>query len=579
MNNIQKSAVLLLLPLAAWAAPTATQTLTLKPGWNVVYAEVAPEGSVDGIFSSWPTDSVGLYEPSKLLATAQFSAEDETLGLVDPPFATWKRGYPELSDALRLAAGTVLVFFGTNAQNEVTTLEGVPAAPRIKWHASGTNDLYNYVGFSLQEGAKVLPRDYLDGFGGEPVANRTLYRVFGTSKDAPPQLVKISGTTKVSDGEVLAMPSSIVSGWSGTLFVSPATGLDYGAEEVLQSLSIRNDGAAARTVRIELAVPSNADEMDVALPWTSLHFRDADRIATDASWTNSIGAFVGARLLAAGETWNLQVGLDRRTLENEVYGKSFGAILRITDADGVSKMRVEVPLQGVTSGGTAAATAWPGGLWVADVALDKVKAPGESAATEAGGTLKLRLPLHIGSDGRIRLLQRVVAAGETDADGHWDYRLYGGAATPPPTARSFLRISAVCLPTETPVVEAAAGSTLASGKAQFRFTVAGDGATSLLRHPLHPQHDGLRWDFKTPAPSGDDWANYKYDVKPETFSVESAISLTLDFDGGQAAWNPERSVTGTCEWSLSGLRHEGPVVVSGPMSLTRVSPKAEIVLE
>ena len=78
MNSIQKSAILLLLPLAAWAAPMATQTLTLKPGWNVVYAEVAPEGSVDGVFSSWPTDSVGLYEPSKLLSTAQFSAEGET---------------------------------------------------------------------------------------------------------------------------------------------------------------------------------------------------------------------------------------------------------------------------------------------------------------------------------------------------------------------------------------------------------------------------------------------------------------------------------------------------------------------
>ena len=150
MNTIRKSAILLLLPLAAWAAPTTTQTLILKPGWNAVFAEVAPEGPVDGIFSSWPTDSVGLYEPSKLLATAQFSAEGETLGLADPPFATWKRGYPELSDALRLAAGTVLVFFGTNAANEVATLEGVPAAPRIKWHASGTNDLYNYVGFSLQ---------------------------------------------------------------------------------------------------------------------------------------------------------------------------------------------------------------------------------------------------------------------------------------------------------------------------------------------------------------------------------------------------------------------------------------------
>lgn len=578
MNIIRKSAALLLLPMAAWAAPQTTQTLLLKPGWNAIYAEVSPEVPIDDVFSSWPTDSVGLYDPSKLLATAQFSAEGETLGLAAAPFATWKRGYPEASDAVRLAAGTVLVYFGTNSAPVPKTLEGVPAAPRHKWHVSGPDALYNYVGFSLGEGRKVAPADYLDGFGGEYVANRTFYRIFGTSRDESPQLVKVSASTQVSDGDVLAMPSDIVSAWSGTLFVAPAAGLDYDSEEVLQTLTVRNDGTEPRTVRIELKEPSNPQE--VALPWTSLHFRDAENALTNAAWTVPAGSLVGEKRLAAGETWTLQAGLDRRTLQSEVYGKSFGAILRISDEDGGSMMRVEVPLVGTTSGGTAAGRAWPGGLWIGDVALDKVKAPGESEATEAGGTLKLRLPLHVDSTGKIRLLQRVVAAGQTDEDGTWDYRLYAGSATPPPTARSFMRISAVCLPTEVPVVEAVAGeSNIALGRAKFRFAVAGDGSTSLLRHPLHPQHDGLRWDFRTPAPSGDDWSNYKYDVKPETFSVESEILLTLDFDGGEAAWNPERTVTGTCEWSLAGLRHEGPVVVSGRMTLTRIAPKSEIVLE
>ena len=141
-----------------------------------------------------------------------------------------------------------------------------------------------------------------------------------------------------------------------------------------------------------------------------------------------------------------------------------------------------------------------------------------------------------------------------------------------------MRLSSVVLPTETPVVEADAGGSLRDG-ATFRFTVAADGATSLLRHPLHPQHDGLRWDFKTPAPSGDDLDNYKLDVKPETFSVSCRIDLAVSLDGGEAVWNPEATKSGTCRWTFSNLMRQGDVVISGPMSLTRVSPLAELVLE
>ena len=571
-------AALLLLPLAAEAVPMVTQNLTLRPGWNAVYAEVSPTGTLDSVFSSWPTDSVGLYDPSRLLTTAQFSAEDETQGLIAAPFANWKRGYPEASDAQRLTAGTVLIYFGTNTVNVVTSLVGVPAAPRLKWHASGTSGLYNYVGFSLQSGEKISPSDYFDGFGGQSSANRTFYRIFGTSKAQSPKLVAFTDSTKVSDGDVLAMPSTIVSAWSGALFVSPMNGLDFGAEGVQCTLKVRNDATTERTVRIAL-VDDAANRPDFTLSYSSLYVRDVESITpTNAAWTACTGAVLAEKLLPAGQTWQLQVGLDRRTIPDEIAGQSFGMILRITDVDGGSKMRVDVPLQGQTSGGTATATAWPGGLWVGEVALCRVKGPGDEMASRTGGTLKLRLPIHVDANGKIRLLQRVVAAGEIDADGNWDYRLYGGAATPPATAKNFFRISAVCLPTEIPVVEAEE-SNLASGRAKFTFTVAGDGATSLLRHPYHPQHDGLKWDFKTAAPSGDDWQNYKYDVKPETFSVKSEITFALDFNGGETSWNPEKVLSGTCEWSLSGLRHEGDLVVSGPMTLKRVSPKAEIAVE
>jgi hypothetical protein len=100
-----------------------------------------------------------------------------------------------------------------------------------------------------------------------------------------------------------------------------------------------------------------------------------------------------------------------------------------------------------------------------------------------------------------------------------------------------------------------------------------------LRHPLHPRHDGLDWDFKTAAPSGDNLDNYKYNKKPETFSVQNKIVLSLDVNGGEASWNPEKAKSGTVTWTLTGLRHEGAITISGKMSLKHVSPKGTIVLE
>lgn len=561
--------------LSGWADVHSTQTISFSPGWTAVYAEVSPTGTLDSVFADWPTDSIGFYDPATFLSTAQFSSSGETQGLTMAPFATWRRGYPEASNASRLSAGTVLVFASTNKTSVV--LVGEPAAPRLRWHVSGTNDVYNYVGFSLKSGVEISPSDYLDGFGGASIANRTFYKIFGPKTQAP-RLVKISATSKVSDGAVLAMSSDIVSDWSGVLNVSPMNGLDFGTDGVKRTLAIRNDGTNGRTVRVALADDA-ANIQDITLPYTALYVRDpAEITATNASWTACTNAVMAEKFVPAGKTWELQVGLDRTVMRDEIYGRTFGLILRITDEDGGSKMRVDVPLQGATSGGTASARAWPGGLWVGDVALNMIKGPDDAAASETGGTLKLRLPIHVDANGKIRLLQRVVAAGDIGSDGYWDYRLYAGSATPPATAQNVFRVSAVCLPTEIPVVEAKE-SNLASGKAKFSFTVAGDGATSLLRHPYHPQHDGLRWDFKTAAPSGDDWQNYKYDVKPETFSVKCDIAVTLDFDGGEAAWNPDDEVNGTCTWSLEGLRHEGAIVVSGPMTIKRISPKPEIELE
>ena len=557
--------------LPAAGAPLESQTIALKAGWNAVYVEVAPQTPLDEVFAGWPVASVGFYDSRAFLTAAQFSEFGDSQGLAAPAFGMWHRDYPEATDAESLPAGTVCVCFATNAAS--VTVTGVPAAPRTTWHRTDLDDVYNFIGVSLQTGATVSPNAYLEGFPGLSAAAGKFYRIGGRQAGGLQLVPLAANTASVGDGDVILCSSGFVGSWPGALEVSPMSGLDFGSEGTLGTLTVKNRGGSARIVSLDIARAAGCRALDAA--W--LHVRDTS--STNSAWTALSDALPLSKSLEPDETWSLQFGLDRSSgdLASMVKGVEFGAILRVVDRDGPSRMRVDVPVTGAASGGAAASRAWPAGLWVADVAFDKVKGPGDAKATTAGGVMKVRLPIHIDANGKVRLLQRVVAAGTINPDDTWDYRLYAGTATPPATANTALRVSAVCLPTETPVVEATSAELAAQGRLVFDFTVAGDGSTSLLRHPLHPQHDNLRWDFKTPAPSGDDLDNYKYDVKPETFSVANSIELTLDMGESAARWNAVDAVGGACTWRLTGLRHEGPIEISGKASAKRVSPLAELV--
>ena len=564
-------------PLVAGAvAPYTTQSLSLVQGWNAVYVEVAPDATADDLFADWPVDHVGLYDPASFLATRQFGADWDSEGLTGSSMALWKRGFPEASSLSRVPAGSVLVTYCTNESHSVT-IRGVPAAPRTTWHVSGTNAVYNFFGFSTTQQTDISA--YLEGSPCEGVKSRVYYRIVGDNLDAGPGPLEVrTWNSKVSDGDVLLLPSDDLSDWSGVLFVSPMNGIDFGQNGVKATLTVRNDGKSPRTVSVALEQAANAAELQLSgtLP-LCLHVRDADVARTNVAWSAALSGYgpVTKKELAPDETWRLEFGLDRTAFSSLVKGLSFGALLRITE-DGDSHAKVVVPLAGETSGVVVPDAALPVGLWVADVQFDHVLAPGSTVGTETGGAAKLRLPIHIDANGKVRLLQRVVTAGEIAADGTYTYRLYAGSAVVPTTATMVTRISAVCLPTETPVIEAAGES---DSVIAFSFAVAADGATSILRHPLHPQHDGLRWDFSTPAPSGDDFQNYKGDVKPETFSVGNRIEMSFGLNGGEAAWNPEGTKSGTCRWTFSGLMRQGNIVLSGPMTVKRVSSVAEIVLE
>ena len=623
--------------------PHTSQNIALTYGWNAVYVQVSPEQTADALFAAWPVDHVGVYDPASFLATRQFSANWTSQGLPNEAMAAWYREAPEASTLKSVPAGSVLVTF-CKTDSYLATLYGAPAAPRTTWHVTDTNTVHNFVGFSVSQATDIAA--YLEGSPCENVKSLAYYRIVGDDPNASPQSLEVrTWNSTVADGDVLLLPSDKISDWSGVLHVSPLNGVDFGQSANKAALSIRNDGTTNRTVRIELARAINHADLffNSALLPMYLFFRDMDVAITNAAWRmgNEREPYYGMafyKKLSPGETWHVEVGLDRNGFQagDRQKGLPFGALLKITE-DTAAHAQVIVPISGETSGEEA--SDWQNGLWVADVEFDAIQMVAQKwviesndwenveittnvsenaeittnvsenavsvttnieqvvlvttnavdtalgASTPTGGKFKLRLPIHRDRGGTTRLLQRVVLAGDVAADGTFDYKLYAGTVSPPDTAKTLTRISAVCLPTETPVIEASEENLWTNfydnGKntAKFEFTVGAYGATSLLRHPYHPQHDGLRWDFVTHAPNGDDVYNYKSDVKPETFSVKNEIKLEITLGQGVEPWNPEESFNGTCEWTLSGLRHDGKIVVSGPMVLRRISPNAQLMLK
>lgn len=581
------------LALVAGAAPgvKVAQQVTLQKGWNAVYVTVAPDESADEIFADWPTDRVGVYDPASFLATRQYSGAGSNEGVASSGFLMWYRSAGELSQFKRIAANSVYVCFATEAWSG--TLYGRPAAPRITWHPSSTSDPMNYVGFSLANGAKVTLGQYFDG-----VDIGTAIHAFLVCGGEPDHysLMSATGQTEFGNGDVVVLTAANASDWSGTLRVTPMSGLDFSSNVTHLALSVRNDGAASRTVALELGGGAAAKVGDIP-PQLAEGFMLRDETVATNGWVAFATSRPFSKKLAAGETLELTLALDRSKMAGPA-GTYYGSILTIRDVDGGSNMRVSLPVEATGDGGAMGEFAWPKGVWLAAGELDAVSfiqktADGtDNAPVAAGGKMKVRLPLYVEADGSMRLLQRFTHGIDADGLTH----VYSAATEGefPVAIGDVKRVSSSVLPIDEPIIgvyvtsnsidvvttngvevttnsvtevttNGAFGTT-----ALFAFTVNESSKVNPFRHVYHPSHDGLKWDFKSPTPSGDNFQNYVSTVKPEIFSVANRVTLTWDESNG-AAWSPDEKLSGDLVWELDGVRHEGTIRMTGRFTMRRIT--------
>ena len=335
--------------VAGAAEPEMAQQIALKKGWNSVYLRVGPSASADELFASWPVKWVALYNPAETFDTRQFSNRGETEGTKATGYLVWRRGDAWASTLKSVPANSVLVAFATNTWSGA--FRGVPRAPRIHWHDSLTQGTMNLVGFSVYD--ETITDTY---FSGLSVGDGPFY-VFGGSNANAPQIMPttMAGAKKYTDGEVLLVDSKKTSDWSGVLNVSPAKGLDFGTESSRSMLEVRNDGATAREVSVTMLACKGFDGGEP--PRTpDLHWRDTVAVSNGA-WAVLLPDAPIRKTLAAGETWRIEVAVDRSKFGGDLpAGTVYGAILRARDEsepvynarnvlEGGSRMQAFVPVR------------------------------------------------------------------------------------------------------------------------------------------------------------------------------------------------------------------------------------------
>ena len=520
------------------------QSVTLKPGWNAVYVSVAPKASADETFADWPVMSVSAYDARAFLSTTSNAGGFTGEGVVRAPYLIWTREAPAASTLKALAADSVLVCFSTNASAYTAHLRGVPAAPRIAWHETkegqDVTTTRNAVGVRVSERVKAN-----DWFAGCPVlAKGEYYRLQGPDESTPgySSLAGFTGngTAWLNDGDVVFVSGSGVGDWSGPLYVSPRAGVDFATEGMVEEIVVRNDGAAAKTVAVEYLVSSDGATRP------DLLCRESYSETATGKWEPFAASL--RRELSTGETWRVALALDRTKLAGT--GEKLAGVLAIRE-EGGTHAQAWLPVSAVDA---KPVTPWPQGLWLASIRLDKVsyyQADGKRTdGVTSGGTMPVRALVYVDAAGQAKLVQRAVVGSS--------------------------RVSSAFLPVDLGAVAPSRGAFGdASAPLVFSYTIAADSPSNPFRHALHPLFDGKQMDFKTPAPNGDDIANYQGSVKPEWFSIGGEVEFAFD-ENAATAWTPVESLAGGAKWTYTGVRRDGPVVAEGRFTMRRIAKEAKV---
>ncbi|MBN2507353.1 MAG: hypothetical protein JXQ71_11720 [Verrucomicrobia bacterium] len=563
------------------AAPQVTQSIGLRAGWNAIWVEVEPATkAIEAVFAPVPeVEAVWAYFEKG--STADFIQNVNELPWNDP---RWRRYFPTpnpkavLNNLHTIDANRAYLVKTTNAATLVLT--GRPSVRSRGW----VPDAFNLRGFPVDPDRRPSFEVFFAPSAAH--AGQAIYRLnVGGMWEAT------AGGSLMDSGEAYWVYSQGASDYTAPLDLrlEGGDGLDYG--EVLNEQTIELRNHSANDVVVGMADYAGNAPAQGTMP---LAYHDL-RAPAGSNWVRFESPH--AEMVPAGSKVTRRLAIRRSAMTGDHYE----AVLYVADGAGT---RYLCGLSAAKRAGAAGGGEGATGLWVGHAVINGVsdaRADGAgnggagvtpTLATNGNGSeFKLRLVLHVETNGVTRLLKQVIQLWQdgayainptnglrqvdTNHPGRFvlvtdDARIAdftGGVLRDgEPVGR---RISCAGLdfpdePGQPANTRRMSGAFGLGGRLTTQFILPYDFPTHPFTHRRHPDHDNLGADlatvvaeapditrtmeleFLSQAPPGQSVADYGYDV-----------------------------IAGTYREVLRGL-HQRDLVVTGTFRLNRISGAGEL---
>ena len=511
---------LLSLELIPARAQWTTQTVTMSQGWNAIYLQVSPDLLCHALFTGTPVRVVQQFNP---MLSAQYETSPAQPLQRAPEWLTWHSGETNSLPPTLFALQAGQSYLISNNAPVTLVLTGRVENLSRKWRT----DDWHLTGFDVAPGAGITFAQFF-GTALEHVAKIQRVDSDGVSRD-------VATSVTIEPNRAYWIKTKGALAFDGP--VSIEGGIWLNASDATATLTVSNRSASTNTLTFTLA-DSLPSPTRPSTPVPLMRWVDSEgayqAFSSGASFPVEIAPSTSRKLVFKVNA----AGLER--------DQTFYSLLRVSGGGRSSTL----PVTYVNDSFGDRRAAWPFGLWVGKATLTDVAFVGaqDTVMGAASQPMEIRLILHHGTNGQMRLLSRVVGVLETNELGS-AYRLYTDETTlPDVTGRAVFRISSLAFGLMPPLN--LSGSFLGAQPATGRWTLDANDPLNPYRHVFHP------------------------DLK-EAFSVSNEVTLTW-LDGTNAplvsgtAWKPNGYCAGSYEQRITGLRHQ-EIRTSGTFQLEWIS--------
>jgi len=241
------AAIFIMLITLRSAAEAATQTFTLRPGWNAIFLEVQPDvKDPASVFRELPVESVWTW----------FDRGTSVEFIRNPSEGLWAQPgwnvYVKSTDPAKSALTNLHAIFANRAyliklggrQAYTWTISGIPVAAAVTW----TPNSYNLLGFKVNPAG---PPTFANFFA--PSAAHKGQAIYRLSDEGVWTLVTSPAATQVRSGEAYWVYCSGSSTYQGPLGLTVGgNALNYGLAGTMKTITISNQTTLSRTVTLKL---------------------------------------------------------------------------------------------------------------------------------------------------------------------------------------------------------------------------------------------------------------------------------------------------------------------------------------